>query len=293
MRTNVSRIISLSTLTVLISLSTLSTQAKSTLWKATSKDGTLYIQGSAHVLKADNYPLAPEIEQAYSNSTALVLEVDMGEMMSPKTQQLIMGLAMLKQPDTLKTTLSPEIYKTLEAEAAEVSLPLAAIEQFKPWFATMTLTLVKMKAMGLDENLGLDKHFYERAQADGKKIIGLESVDFQISLLDSLSEENPDDFVKRSLEEINDLESDLNQLLEAWETGDFQTLEKLMTKGFKDYPEQFEKFITARNKAWAKKLSKMVSTDETYMIVVGAGHLPGDEGVINLLKKQGFTVDQL
>ncbi|MDZ8119437.1 TraB/GumN family protein [Pontiella agarivorans] len=283
----------LSGLTLLLILSVQSVQAKSTLWKATSEKGTLYLQGSAHVLKADNYPLAPAIEQAYSNSTALVLEVDMGEMLSPKTQQLIMNIAMLQPTDTLKSVLAPETYQQLESVAADAGLPLAAVQQFKPWFATMTLTIMKIKKMGLDESLGLDRYFYEKAKADGRKVIGLESIDFQISLFDSLSEENPNEFVRRALMELEQLENDLNRLLTAWETGDFQTLETLINKSFKAYPEQYKKFITNRNKAWAKKLSAMAGKDETYMVVVGAGHLPGDQGVINLLRKKGFIVEQL
>jgi len=285
--------LALAVLTVLFSFSALTAQAKSTLWKISSKNGTLYIQGSAHVLKAENYPLAPAIEQAYSNSTALVLEVDMGEMMSPQTQQLIMGKAMLQHPDTLQTVLTPHTYASLQKLATDAGLPIVAMQQFKPWFATMTLTLLKMKKMGLDENLGLDRYFYDKAKADQKTIKGLESVDFQVALLDSLSKENPNDFVERSLSELEHLEDDLNQLLNAWEAGDLQTLETLINKGFKEFPGQYEKFITDRNKAWVKQLGDMLKRGETHMVVVGAGHLPGEQGVINLLKKKGYAIEQL
>ncbi|QBG47953.1 TraB/GumN family protein [Verrucomicrobia bacterium S94] len=293
MKSGLLRIFTRSALTAFLSLNLLPALAESTLWKASSKKGTLYIQGSAHVLKADNYPLAPAIEQAYSNSTALVLEVDMGEMMSPQTQQLIMSMAMLEPSDTLKTLLTPETYEQLAAAAAEAGLPIAAVERFKPWFATLSLSLMKMKQMGLDENLGLDKYFYGKATADGKKVIGLESIDFQISLFDNLSHENPDDFVRRALIELTQLENDFNELIEAWESGDLRTLETLITKSFKDYPGQYRKFITNRNKAWAEKLSAMATRKETYMVVVGAGHLPGEEGLINLLRKKGLQVEQL
>jgi len=285
--------LTLAVLTVLFSFCALTTQAKSTLWKVSSPKGTIYIQGSAHVLKAENYPLDPAIEQAYSNSTALVLEVDMGEMMSPKTQQLIMGKAVLQQPDTLKTVLKPDTYKRLEAIAAEAGVPLEALQQFKPWIATMRITLMKMKKMGLDENLGLDRYFYLKAQADNKAVKGLESIDFQIALLDSLSDENPNDFVTRSITELAQIEDELNNLLKAWETGDFQTLETLINKSFEEFPDQFDKFITARNKAWIKQLSGMLNSGETHMVVVGAGHLPGEQGVINLLRKKGYTIEQL
>lgn len=286
-------IITISCLTLVFTLSALTVQAKSTLWKVSSEKGTMYIQGSAHILKAENYPLAPEIEQAYSNAAALVLEVDMGEMMSPRTQQLILGKAMLKQPDTLRTLLSTETYSQLETAAADAGISLAALQQFKPWFATMTLTVVKMKKMGLDENLGLDRHFYTRAQQDGKNVIGLESIDFQIDLFNQLADENPDEFVSRALSEIDQMENELNRLLSAWETGDIQTLEGIINRCFLDYPKQYKTFITDRNKAWVRQLTRMLNSGETHMVVVGAGHLPGDEGVINLLKKQGFSVEQL
>ncbi|MDF7800694.1 TraB/GumN family protein [Pontiellaceae bacterium B1224] len=269
------------------------TLAKSMLWKVSSQKGTLYIQGSAHVLKAENYPLAPAIQQAYSDSSALILEADMGEMMSPQTQQLILKKAMLQKPETLKTLLKPQTYENLTAIADETGLPMPMLDPFKPWFATTTITLLKLKKLGMDEQYGLDKYFYGKATADQKKIIGLESIDFQISLFDSLSNENPDDFVNRALADLKFLEADLDSLLKAWETGDVQTLEKLMTKSFKKFPGMYNKFITARNKAWAKRLSGMVKNDQTYMVVVGAGHLPGKEGVINLLKEKGFTVEQL
>lgn len=285
--------ITLASTTWLFALSIVTVQAESTLWKVSSNKGTMYIQGSAHVLKAENYPLAPAIEQAYSNSTTLVLEVDMGEMMSPQTQQLILEKAMLKQPDTLKTILEPEIYNSLEELASEAGLPLAAMQQFKPWFATMTITLLKMQKMGLDENLGLDRYFYNKALKDEKAVKGLESIDFQIALLDSLSDENPNDFVTRSITELAQIEDDLNTLLKAWETGDFQTLETLINKSFEDFPGQFDKFITARNKAWIRPLSGMLNSGDTHMVVVGAGHLPGEEGVIKLLKKKGYSVEQL
>lgn len=268
-------------------------QAESTLWKVSSKKGTLYIQGSAHVLKAENYPLAPAIEQAYSKSTALILEVDMGDMISPQTQQLILKKAMLQKPETLKTILKPKTYENLSVVAAEANLPMSVLDPFKPWFATTTITLLKLKKLGLDERYGLDKYFYEKAVSDQKKVIGLESIDFQISLFDSLSNENPDDFVNRALADLMFLETDVSALLKAWETGDFQTLEKLMTKSFDEFPSLYDTFITARNKSWVKKLSGMIKDNQTYMVVVGAGHLPGKEGVINLLKDKGFTVEQL
>lgn len=280
-------------LTLLVALVGTAAQAGSTLWKVTSGKQVLYIQGSSHILKQENYPLAPAIEAAYSNSTALVLEVDMAEMTSPKTQQLIMGKAILAQPDTLQTVLKPATYEKINQSCADIGLPAESLQPFKPWFATMTLTMVKMQKLGFDQKLGLDQYFYSKATTDGKKVIGLETIDFQIALFDSLANENPDDFVNRSLADLKMLDTEIAALIHAWETGNVETLDRLMSQSFAEYPGLYAKFITNRNKSWAKQLSKMIKDDDTYMVVVGAGHLPGKEGVINLLKAKGFSVEQL
>lgn len=267
--------------------------AKSCLWKVTSGEHSLYVQGSSHVLRPENYPLAPAIEAAYSNSTALVLEVDMAEMVSPKTQQLILSKAMLSPPDTIQSVILPATYEYLSTACTDAGLPMAALQQFKPWFATMRLTIVKMQQLGFDSKYGLDQYFYNKATADGKRVIGLETIDFQIALFDSLANESPDDFVNRSLADLELLNTEIEELIKAWEVGDMETLDQLLSKSFDECPGLYAKFITARNKAWAKQLSNMFNDDECYMVVVGAGHLPGEKGVINLLKEKGFAIEQL
>ncbi|MEN8255020.1 MAG: TraB/GumN family protein [Verrucomicrobiota bacterium] len=267
--------------------------AKSCLWKVTSVNGTLYLQGSIHVLKAGSYPLAPAIEQAYSNSTALVLEVDMKEMTSPETQQLIMGKAMLPGTSTLQQVLDEETYQKLGAACTQAGLPIAALAKFKPWFATTTLTLVQLQKMGFDSQYGLDTYFFDKATADGKKVIGLESVGFQIDLFDTLSEENPNDFTTRALTDLAAMEEDVASLEKAWETGDIDTLGTLISKGFEGYPEFHRTFVLDRNKRWFKTLGGLLETPETHMVVVGAGHLSGKGGLLELLKQKGYALEQL
>lgn len=267
--------------------------AKSCLWKISSEKGTLYLQGSIHVLKSDSYPLAPAIEQAYTASDALVLEVDMKEMTAPETQQRIMTKALLPDDRTLDKELDADTYKKLGAACAEAGLPIAMFEKFKPWFASVTLTLVKMQKMGFDPNQGLDKYFYDKATADGKKVIGLESVNFQIDLFDSLSEANPNQYVTRTLTDLVVLEQDIAGLHKAWESGDIDAVGKLVAKGFEGYPEFHKTFVLDRNERWLKTLNGLLKKSKTHMVVVGAGHLPGKGGLLELLEKKGYTVEQL
>lgn len=281
------------TLALLVAAVASGTNAKSCLWKVSSEKGILYVQGSVHVLKAESYPLARAIEQAYTESEVLVLEVDMQEMASPKTQQRILSKAMLPGTETLKQTLDANTYKKLGAACTQAGFPIAALEKSKPWFATISLTLVTLQNMGFNPENGLDTYFYNKAKADQKKVIGLESVDFQIDLFDRLAQSNPNDFVARALTDLDILQVEIVRLEKAWRTGDLDALGALMSKSFEGYPELYKTFVLARNERWLKKLNRLLETSKTHMVVVGAGHLPGKGGLLELLQNKGYKLEQL
>jgi uncharacterized protein YbaP (TraB family) len=266
--------------------------AKSCLWKVTSETGTLYVQGSIHLLKPEHYPLAPEIEQAYAESKTLILEVDMAEMSSPNTQQKILQQALLPSGKTLRDLLSRKTYQQLADACTQAGMPIATIERFKPWFAATTLTLIKTQNMGFAPQYGLDTYFFEKAKSDSKKVIGLETVSFQIDLFESLSKENPDDFVTHTLAELNTLETDMEELEAAWLSGNIEELGNLMLRSFEDYPELYNTFVLDRNKRWLEKLDALLKKSQPHMVVVGAGHLPGKGGLLELLGNKGYTIEQ-
>lgn len=270
-----------------------SAMAKSCLWKVTSKNGSLYLQGSVHALRADSYPLASAIEQAYTASDALVLEADMAEMTSPKTQQQITEKAMLPGTNTLKGVLNETTYQKLATTCAEAELPIVALEKYKPWFAAITLSMLKMQKMGFDPQHGLDQYFYEKATADGKKVIGLETVKFQIDLFDSLADENPNDFVERTLADLALIEGEVENLVKAWADGDIDAVGKLMDQSFEGYPQFYKTFVLDRNQRWLKKLDSLLKKPKVHLVVVGAGHLPGKGGLLERLEQKGYTLEQL
>jgi uncharacterized protein YbaP (TraB family) len=267
--------------------------AKSCLWKVESETGALYLQGSVHILKADNYPLAPAIEEAYMASEVLVLEVDMQEMTSAETQQKLLAKAILPDNETLQQTLDEKTYRQLSDAFNRAGVPVEGMSKFKPWFACMTLTLFRLQQLGFSAQLGLDTYFFNKASAEEKKVIGLESIDFQINLFDRLADTNPDAFVARALADLTLIEEEMSSMEKAWETGDIDALGKLMSRSFKDYPALYKTFVLDRNKQWLKKLTDMLEKPETCMVVVGAGHLAGKDGLLELLKKEGYTLEQL
>jgi len=275
---------------LLIPLSTLSANC---LWKAESDRGTLYLQGSVHLLKASDYPLDPAIEEAYAKSDTLIFETDLTLMLTPESQQLLLQKALLSSGKSLQDELEPETYALLAEKLSDSGLPPVAMQRFKPWFATMTLMVMRMQAMGLDPNLGLDQYFHRKALADQKTEVGLESVEFQINLFDALSDDNQDGYTKHALKEIEQMETLLDDMLKTWKAGDLDKLNAIMMDSFKDYPDMYRQFVTDRNKAWAEKLEGLADKDKTCMVVVGTAHLAGKEGLLELLKAKGYSVEQL
>lgn len=267
--------------------------AKTCLWKASSGHGTLYLQGSVHLLKTNDYPLDPAIENAYDQSDVLILETDIKAMLSPETQQLIVSKALLPEYRTLKSELDPEVYGLLSKKLIDAGLPPIAMQQFKPWFATLTLMMARMTSMGFDPNLGLDQYFYRKATKDEKPVVGLETVEFQINLFDALAEGNQNAYTKHALKELEQLETMLDEITTAWKKGDLDKLDEVTKDSFKEYPGLYEKFVTSRNRTWTTKLDAMASEGKNCMVVVGIAHFAGESGLIELLKEKGYKIEQL
>lgn len=278
---------------VVLFLTTTLAEAKNTLWKIKSGDHLLYLQGSVHCLKVENYPLDAAIENAFSKSQVLVLEVDMKEMHSPQAAQLMLSKAMLPGEETLDKVLDAETYALAGTKCAEAGLPIAMLNKFKPWFFSMTLAMTKMQALGFDPKHGLDTYFYNKAEADQKKVIGLETVEFQINLFDLLAGSDQKDLVKQTIKDLDILEQEMTAIVKAWAEGDTEQIEQTMLKSFKEYPQLYKKFITDRNVDWSKRIDSLLKQPETHMMVVGAAHLPGKQGLLALLKQKGYSIEQL
>lgn len=267
---------------------------KSFLWKIQSETNTVYVLGSIHFSKREIYPLHQEIENAFDRSDFLVVEANVNDIGKADVQRLVVG-ALYPAEDTLKKHVSPETYERVKKEMGRFGIPLELIEKQKPWFLAMTLVALESIKLGLDPKLGIDVHFLSRAEGK-KKILELESLDYQINILSGLSEKDQELFLLYTLKDLNIMEQELDKMIQAWTSGDTKAMESLMTKGVsedKSLSSIYEKIIYERNRKMASKIRDFLKTKETYFIVVGAGHLVGSEGIIELLKRDGYRVEQL
>lgn len=263
-----------------------------TLWKVAGPHTTVYLLGSIHVLKPSNYPLAPVIESAFSNATTAVFEADIDEMQQPDTQMKMLTKARLPEGVTLQQVLTTNTYHELEKHATDAGLPLAMLSGLKPFMAVMTLEVLEMQKLGLDPDYGVDQHFFKLARQAGKKIVPLETVDFQVDLVTSLSQEEGELVVKSTLEDIDKTRQSLLDMLAAWQTGDAPRLEKLLNEARQEAPAIFKRMVTDRTARWAPRIGELANGEQPAIVIVGAGHLVGEGGLVDLLRKQGLKVVQ-
>jgi uncharacterized protein len=266
---------------------------KSCLWKAVSRDSTVYLLGSVHLLKPDIYPLSEAMEQAFVDSSKLVLEVNLDSLNSPDAQRIVLAKALLPAGKTLTEILSPATYQAVRQKVEALGLDIEALKRMKPWFLSLSLVTLKMQQLGYEAQHGVDRHFFERAKKMKKDVLGLETADFQLNLLDSLPAKTQEESLLQTLKELDQFETEFEQIMHAWATGQEKQLSNLLLESFKEYPDIYAKLISERNRNWLPKIESHLQGGIKTLVVVGAAHLVGRDGVVELLKQKGYSVEQL
>ncbi len=268
------------------------THPKPFLWTVTTTTNVVYLLGSLHVLKPGDYPLHPAIEQAYTASRTVVFEVDPDTMDTPQAQRTVLATALYPEGETLEQHLSSESYALLKTKVADIGMPLSMFHRYKPWFCAVTLTALTLQKLEFDPAHGIDRYFFNKAKTDRKSILPLETFEDQIHLFSVMTGKNQEAFLRQALQELDLVGSMTDELLQAWKTGDAATLDRILTSSFADYPALYHRLLVQRNKAWMQTIIPLLQRQENVLIVVGAGHLGGPQGLVALLRKQGYTVAQ-
>jgi hypothetical protein len=267
---------------------------RSFLWRVQSKTNTVYVLGSIHFFKKEAYPLHRKIESASDQSEVLVVEANVNDIARLDIEKLVES-AMYLGPETLERHVSAETYELIKKETGRLGIPLELINRQKPWFLALVLESLELLKLGFDPNYGIDKYFLSRATGK-KKIVELESLDYQIDLLSKFSDQEQELFLLYTVKDLRVLRQELDRLTQAWISGDAKGMESMMTRGFAEDRRMssiYEKLILERNRSMASKIEEFLRNKEIYFAVVGAAHLVGDQGIIEILKGRGYLVEQL
>jgi uncharacterized protein YbaP (TraB family) len=263
------------------------------IWKVSGKSGgVVYLVGSVHILSKDYYPLSPALEDAFKPSGLLVEEVDFADLTSMDVQFAMLSAAMLPPGQTLDQVLPPDTYQLLSKHLEQSDLPIDPLKRMKPWMIALTLEMTEWTNAGFDPELGLDKHFYDRAKADGKETRGLETAAFQLSLFDSLTIEQQAHMLSGTLKGLDTEKQSVTKLADAWKSGDAPTVERILLADIKDDPVFYKNLLVDRNRNWMPKIEGFFSRPDPTFVVVGAAHLLGPDGLLAALKAKGYRVEQ-
>jgi uncharacterized protein len=244
------------------------------------------------VLTKDFYPLSQTLETAYKQSDLLVEEVDLGDMQEPSAQFQMLSRGMLPSNQSLDKLVSPATFAAVSKRFTDIGMPVEPIKRFKPWLAALTLMAMEWQKAGFDAELGLDKHFYDRAKGDGKNVEGLETIEYQLSRFDEMSAELQDRLLVETLKGIETEQANMTKLVEAWRAGDAAAVERIVLKDLEQEAQLYQRLLVERNKNWLPKLEALFARKAAAFVVVGAAHLVGPDGLVAMLKAKGYTVEQ-
>ncbi|HET8819758.1 MAG TPA: TraB/GumN family protein [Xanthomonadaceae bacterium] len=272
------------------------------LWKVSDGDNgnVVYLLGSFHMLKPTDYPLSQDVDAAVADAEAMLFEITPDELASPAVATGMMRAGLRTDGSTLDEEIGPALAARLAAWAAAQPegspMTAAVLQRFEPWFAGLTVSILQMTAMGLDPALGLDRHFMAVAEAQGKPVAGLETAAQQIALFDGMDPDEQVQMLADALDQAAAGPDALEDLHADWRAGDVDALWDGMAADMRmAFPALYRRINVERNQAWLPKLAARLEApgDDDTLVVVGALHLLGEDGVVEGLRERGYTVERI
>jgi uncharacterized protein len=262
------------------------------MWSVQGPKSKVFLLGSMHMFKATAYPLDPRIEKAYQSCPRVVFEADLEGTGTDEIRDMMLKLGTYHDGKTLSKEISEKTYVLFKDRVEANNLEVEQFDTYRPWFAALSIATVELKRLGFTAQNGLDAHFSKEAASDKKKMIYLETPRQQLDMLANAFPGKEEDLLKQALEEIAVLEKASTEMVQAWKAGDAARMEAFTHKSLKEFPEVEKKLFTERNKAWTIRISRLLSQEGDVFVVVGAGHLVGKGGLLEMLKAKGYTAVQ-
>jgi uncharacterized protein YbaP (TraB family) len=261
------------------------------VWRTTGESGAVvWLVGSMHALPDSVFPLPEVFDRALDEAELLVLEVDAGDLSTGASALLNAGA--LPSDQRLPDVLSDETLELLESYLASNGMSLSSFEAMRPWMVSLALTQMHFMRQGFRTDAGLDQVMIRRAAERGLPTMGLETVEDQIGIFSTLSDEEADAVLATGIQELETLEDELENLTTAWREGDTETVLEISSVGFESHPELFRRLVDDRNNAWMPQVRSILGGTRNAVVVVGALHLVGETGLVTQLRNEGYPVVQ-
>ena len=263
------------------------------MWQIDGVSNSIYLLGSIHMLREKDHPIPSAIYDAYSQAEALIMEIDMDDIDPVADQALATDLGLIQDGRALSDLMGPELYAEAESLAEALQIPLRLLDKSEPWYAAINVEMMMLMRIGFNPTHGIEFHLAEIASRDNKEIFGLETTRQQLEILDRLSLPSQRELLIQTLSDSAELSEVMDDMVDAWRYGDIEFLEKSLLADMQEFDELHQAIVVDRNRNWVVRIEDLLREKDDYLIIVGALHLVGDQGVPNLLSQRGFEVIQL
>jgi uncharacterized protein YbaP (TraB family) len=260
------------------------------LWRISGKglQKPSYLYGTIHMLCADDAMLSNSLKNVIKKADEVYFEVDLdnlADMLAVMTKMKMRG------DTTLKDLLSEQEYDRVREyfETKGSILPFSMLQTFKPILALSTL---QEGSMECDRTAMMEQVIMQEAKKNSKRIKGMETMAYQAGVLDSIPYKLQAQQLVSYIDNINQNKSEdkeMEEMMSAYKSQDLKKLEALMMKTDAGIGNFTDVLLYNRNRNWVEKLKRLMP-EKSLLVAVGAGHLPGEKGVINLLRQAGYTV---
>ena len=265
------------------------------LWKVSDADNSVYLLGSFHLLKADDYPLPKETQAAFADSESLLFELSPDALTAPDVAGKFAAAAGYADGRNLQQVLPPATYAALDKLVASAG-GATAMQAQEPWFITMAISIGIAQRLGFRPELGLDQNLMQRAVEANKPAAGLETIDVQLAALDSTPMEEQVASLKEFIDDPQKSVADMLELHRQWRAGDVAGLNRTMREEMiEKTPQTYRMIDVARNEAWLPKIETRLTGSKSgdTLVVVGALHLLGPDGLVEKLRAKGYKIERI
>ncbi|WP_201155021.1 TraB/GumN family protein [Rhodothalassium salexigens] len=294
--------LALAGLTAVLAVPSAAQQARSPdgppLWLLADDDSQVYLFGSIHMMKPDVAWFEDKIETAFKAAHTVTFEVDFDDIDPAQVQRFMMDNSRLPEgqrlsdllPDTVMDELM-SVFAKVPTPTGETGIPRSVVEQWRPWFASLQYAQTVAAMAGFMPQYGIDVVLTQRATQAGKPIEGLETITEQFEVLMTIDDLAGSGAFQAQMERYDDPVQLFDDMKIDWLAGDTAGLDALLLDPSEEMAPAFHKTLfDDRNADWVPQIEAMLDEPGTQFVVMGVGHLIGDNSVVDLLEDRGHTV---
>ncbi|MDE2435073.1 MAG: TraB/GumN family protein [Sphingomonadales bacterium] len=256
------------------------------LWKVADEDTTIYLFGTIHLLPKGIDWFSGPLAQAFTQSGELVTEIP--EYADTETALAVMKHGMLPPGQSLRATMTKRERARFGGAMRQLGLAEEAFDRFRPWYAAVIMATLPLQRRGYDLQNGVETQLSERNKALAHPRSGLETLEYQLGLFDTLSPKVQKRYLFEIIDSLPTLDKEVQGMVASWSKGDAAALADLLNAQ-QDDPAMVKALLYNRNKTWAAWIRNRLARPGTVFIAVGAGHLGGKGSVQDELAKVGIA----